>query len=507
MKSHAIRTARVPARLSHRRAIRPALEHWLAEADPARHGLPAQAIVLVRRLQAPWTALADPEANRRYGALASALAGAARPARGERHGDVVWFADEAELLACLARAVLAGDLALHWWWKLVLRELAPAAARARWLESVQAAPRAAAQLPAAEARRWVATWTTIERHALVQRLARVFPVAEEAVLAEMARAEAGATEIPHLASAGALPGNASAPAVIPASEGVLRLLLALAREPMAASEARRVQAIWHGLPPAKASVPASPVARAEALGAAALASTGPVTAALARRGFHAGGEATGMPPSTSFPPIAAEATVDPVSEPAASPAQAAASGLEGPATTASEPLHAPEGTQAIPPPAALHTDFGGLLFLLNAALQLGLYGDFTQPLRPRTLDCSPWRFLLASGRLYAGRAFADDPLAAWLRVRAPERPAGVRTRHPGLWRALRERLALALGLDCAQELVPALLRLPARIEDGGERVDLHMELAALPLPVRLAGLDRDPGWIPAAGCDIRFHFH
>ena len=29
----------------------------------------------------------------------------------------------------------------------------------------------------------------------------------------------------------------------------------------------------------------------------------------------------------------------------------------------------------------------------------------------------------------------------------------------------------------------------------------------LPLAVRFAGLDRDPGWIPAAGCDVRFHFH
>ena len=48
---------------------------------------------------------------------------------------------------------------------------------------------------------------------------------------------------------------------------------------------------------------------------------------------------------------------------------------------------------------------------------------------------------------------------------------------------------------------------PADIEDGGERIDVHMDLAALPLPMRLAGLDRDPGWIPAAACDVRFHFH
>jgi hypothetical protein len=55
--------------------------------------------------------------------------------------------------------------------------------------------------------------------------------------------------------------------------------------------------------------------------------------------------------------------------------------------------------------------------------------------------------------------------------------------------------------------VRTLLRLPADIEDTGERIDVHMDLAGLPLPVRLAGLDRDPGWIPAAGCDVRFQFH
>ena len=42
---------------------------------------------------------------------------------------------------------------------------------------------------------------------------------------------------------------------------------------------------------------------------------------------------------------------------------------------------------------------------------------------------------------------------------------------------------------------------------GGERVDLRLPLDRLPLAVRLAGLDRDPGWIPAAGADFRFHFH
>lgn len=504
MKSHAIRTARVPRRLSHPRATR-ALEHWLAEADPARHGLPPRAIVLVRRLQAPWTALASPDAGTRYGTFASALAGAARPARGELHGDVVWFADEAELLACLARAALAGDLARHWWWKLVLRELAPEVARTRWVEAVRAVPRAVARMEAAVARRWLGSWPAGEQRRLVQELARVFPVAEELVLEEMAlaqRATAGASD-------GASPTDllctAPVAARVPPGEGLRRLLLALAREPMAASEGQRVRAILHGAVHAGASVQAAPASRVQAKQATTPAWTDPRVAAVAGSEAHASIEAGGAQALASSLPVAT-APLLAASTAHASPAALPVSEAEAAGMATSEAADEPPWTE-LASPALLHTGFGGLLFLLNAALQLGLYGDFTQPRRPRTLDCSPWRFLLACGRLYAGRAFADDPLATWLRERAPERAAAVRTRHPGLFHSLRERVAIALALEDARELVPALLRLPARIEDGGERVDLHMDLATLPLPVRLAGLDRDPGWIPAAACDVRFHFH
>jgi hypothetical protein len=37
-------------------------------------------------------------------------------------------------------------------------------------------------------------------------------------------------------------------------------------------------------------------------------------------------------------------------------------------------------------------------------------------------------------------------------------------------------------------------------------VDVVLSLAELPVEIRLAGLDRDPGWIPAAGRYLAFHF-
>ncbi len=50
------------------------------------------------------------------------------------------------------------------------------------------------------------------------------------------------------------------------------------------------------------------------------------------------------------------------------------------------------------------------------------------------------------------------------------------------------------------------------IERGGsvrvepERVEILLGLDAHPLAIRIAGLDRDPGWIPAAGRSIGFRF-
>jgi hypothetical protein len=46
----------------------------------------------------------------------------------------------------------------------------------------------------------------------------------------------------------------------------------------------------------------------------------------------------------------------------------------------------------------------------------------------------------------------------------------------------------------------------ARVHTLAAHVDIHFDLADLPLQVRFAGLDRDPGWVPAAGRFIAFYF-
>lgn len=234
------------------------------------------------------------------------------------------------------------------------------------------------------------------------------------------------------------------------------------------------------------------------------------------------------------------------------------------------------------------------MFLVNLALSLGLYADFSQPRRPSTA-LPIWDLLALCAVDLGGADLADEPLQAFLSQlagRAPGEQAGaafapprswcmppawlaafaadrrawrwhddgqrLRVRHPagftvldlprarpsgqlacamapyrsrqrrvllpmthtaegpplaGLaqWRAwlmpyLAQRLALAMGERDAARAARQVFAVPARLELSPARLDVHMALADLPLAVRLAGLDRDPGWLPAAGVDMRFHF-
>ncbi|KFA89417.1 hypothetical protein Q664_34925 [Archangium violaceum Cb vi76] len=71
---------------------------------------------------------------------------------------------------------------------------------------------------------------------------------------------------------------------------------------------------------------------------------------------------------------------------------------------------------------------------------------------------------------------------------------------------VRARLARALGTEEPEELSRTLLEHEARVHVTESHVDVVFPLASLPLPIRFSGLDRDIGWIPAAGRHVLFHF-
>ncbi len=223
------------------------------------------------------------------------------------------------------------------------------------------------------------------------------------------------------------------------------------------------------------------------------------------------------------------------------------------------------------PDAHFETGFGGLLFLLNAFVALGLYPDFTAPLGPR-LAPSPLWLADRIGRHWFGAPWRRDPLAAWIAEHAASgrlprawhaepdwltdfatAAAPCRTRRRGcvtLWhpagfplvderegprpprRANRFRRPQSGRASCARRLpsdpsdrwaaclawyLDARLRLlcgdglsllaqPARIRIRDLDLTATFALDRHPIGLRIAGLDRDPGWSPAEGRAVAFVF-
>jgi hypothetical protein len=164
--------------------------------------------------------------------------------------------------------------------------------------------------------------------------------------------------------------------------------------------------------------------------------------------------------------------------------------------------------------------------------------DFTPPagwrVPPDWLPPLPheptWRWSAASGRLRvdhpAGFPVIDVPrtaeraidqlrheLSTFDAIRTPPRHCSLaslpRPPVPRWVAALAAyttvRLSCALGQPPAGA-VELLLRHHARVAVTFVHVDIVLSLADLPIEIRLAGLDRDPGWIPAAGRIVSFHF-
>ena len=73
---------------------------------------------------------------------------------------------------------------------------------------------------------------------------------------------------------------------------------------------------------------------------------------------------------------------------------------------------------------------------------------------------------------------------------------------------VRERLHRAFGTsdEDPSELCRLLLTQSARVLVTATRLDVFFALDEHPVPIRLSGLDRDPGWVPAAGRIVAFYY-
>jgi len=559
-----------------------------ATADPP--ALPPGAVLCLRRLRDPLPgalplhghSLRPPSRwARAWGeALDAGARGAARPALGAvpAGAEAVVFSDPAELFGCLARDLAAGLAGGRWWWQAVW---AGADLRRVLFDAWRAEPELAP--PALE---------RLAREDLAAPVLAAFGEGPARDLAAAVAARHGA-----LALLRALDGDPPAPPAAAAPLDALAPELARVHAPYEARTLLAVALLVRRAPALLRGAALGPVLSAwRARGREGIVeekTTTPIRshapepppapdeappARLPPERDHEAALADGaadLPlPSADAPPLPPSSTVEeraqaparpPADEPRTGEAALAAPRLEAPAAGPTEPgppapsaapststrapaaaAPAPAAPEALPPPSlllALETELGGLFYLVNVALALGLYGDFTTPLEPG-IDLSPWDFVALLGRALLGGDGAEDPvfaLLARLSGHAPDAPLGDGFAPPWAWRpppgwgAAREadaadpragaagragvlgwfdwlgelvaaRLAPLLGCADRTELAAVLLRRHARVRAGETRVDVELALAELPLAVRLAGLDRDPGWVPAAGRSLYFHF-
>jgi hypothetical protein len=173
-------------------------------------------------------------------------------------------------------------------------------------------------------------------------------------------------------------------------------------------------------------------------------------------------------------------------------------------------------------PAALAEDgvdtrLGGVFYLVNVIEQLDLLTAIEE-------ECSsgprpgPWAVLELLARALLGdqdqqdQDMQDDPLwpvLAQLDNREVETPpqADSRWLEPVLDRT-RSFLGDVLGPPVPDRPEPweTMCFVPARLYVTATHVDIVMDMEHISMPVRTAGLDRDPGWMPQFARVIMFHF-
>ncbi|RTL46553.1 MAG: hypothetical protein EKK53_03605 [Burkholderiales bacterium] len=562
--------ARLPAQVEPV-AARLALQLLAADLDDALpRSLPPQALLWLRRLSIEVPPVALRRVRTGHDAVVAqgreqfdaALARAARPALGPVPPDAeaVLFADEAEMLACLALAAQAGQLD-RWWWRGLLGTRwpawTPAWAQRPWAQA--GARRLLAQAGRASAAPGAAA-PRAEPMAVGPLPAAVVPPISGAPRAAGAVFEAGGAAL-------AWPGDVDGRGVTerPASGDRARRH---GTPTSVAGAPQRLTRSSQGLPPVDAQAPRvpglghrradAPAASApEAANVSGAAPRVPREFASSRRDAatpamdaprkprsaepgRAAGPSVQTAPSTGLPSTPHEAEQRdtpwragpaPAPEPADPPRLRLA---EAPTTApavhpwprhpAASSADAPptEASEAAPPvwpwPEAQVSHQGALLFLVNVLLEDGLYPDFTRPLDPGLPV--PIAALLAA--LAQAWRLPPDPLQVLLVAQAggwqPAPAMGAMPAAPGVapgswsrWlpayaRRLRQRLCRRLGLAPRQWRAALHRERPCRVWVSVAAWEVVFDLADHDVAWRLAGLDRDPGWLPSADLNLRFSF-
>ena len=678
-------------------AVRTQFERALAPVDLHPASLSRSAILCVRALRdcsrrlsfrtTPDFAALNRWRQETVAALDTLARGAVRPSRGPvpATAEAVLFADETELLACLALDWCRGRFAEYWWWRSLFANRPCPSWTAVWLEQPEFIPAAvelvgeqrevdslARNVTSAEARQLLTA--VVQRFGLREMAAVLSRADVELALAGTRLAQEitptpGNEEVlvPGIASrqvpALAMPVRPPWQRWIAETElspdlGVeeqawLGIALVLQHAPRCARSMEFAEAIGQWIiaaarssetplpalrsivvrpplaeakdtPTSSATVPETPHCDRDAKGPAVSLSTRAGEERFAPREDRW----VARLPARSTPAVQplrregdSEVSISRIevhqSSPAIAPRAQPSSSLpqrdEFLAATHSLPSFSELSRRLSEPrEREIETNFGGVFYLLNAALQLGLYGDFTAPMQPG-LALPVWDFLALAGCELAGPDFAGDPLwqlLAELDGRSDDEAPGAQFDAPDCWRVppdwlrgfpeasvwhwsvhagrvriehpegftivdllaesetadaqlrsvteayaalsfelrpdpctpeqsrlhgsgadsqlsalnsqlasplqrwldwlcgyLRARLPRALGFPGGSTAaLRLLLQQSARIQTSATHVRVFFSLAQHPLEIRVAGLDRDPGWIPATGRTFTFYY-
>jgi hypothetical protein len=158
---------------------------------------------------------------------------------------------------------------------------------------------------------------------------------------------------------------------------------------------------------------------------------------------------------------------------------------------------------------AFASEYAGAFFLINVAIDLALYSDGLTV--GDDLNISVWRFVELVARDLLGDHDVEDPL--WRLLTGLRQPAvDVNAdAEPDLAPLERERLVTRVRARLSELLDVEdpggfLIRRPGRIVRSPGHVDVCFPLDRHPIEIRIARLDRNPGWIPAAGVHLAFQF-
>jgi hypothetical protein len=615
------------------------LSSLLGSANVQPPGLPASAILVVRKLSDPSPHLlgsnqqswfAPPEWERQVrDSIAHFVSLAARPARGDFAGSAsaVLFWDRAELLSCLARDWCTGSIGTRWWWRLLLRN--DFSFWNTWIGNPEYVP-AAMELLARrnQAVEFASSLTEEQAQALTRRVVTTFALHELTSLFEIsvgrtrtdepAEVLVRSRDIEQTASLQTSQQQLSAPwrdrlpEVIASSlsdwpELFIGLTLMISRAPalVRTHSFARVVEQWQQRESVarREQAPAQQEKHREVLSTETVLDTftsrsdsAPAEAKLAIDAIESRAARTISANEPPFADMVVKTVAHPFHQnasdkllrdetktvfdrplaPSRDDAGAlAAHSIDDPAFPHIEPTQAaivsnerlPGAeeiafadnqieTAPIEPTVSevfegveIETELGGLFYLINLALYLDLYGDFTRPAEIG-IELNIWDFVSLVGAELIEAAVADDPvwsLLATLAGRDDEMEIGDAFQPPAEWRPptewapaialeqldeerrrdrfkikapvaiklwlsrlmpyARARLRAALGVDINEDLGALVCRHVGTVRVTSAHVDVFFNLSEHPIELRMAGLDRDPGWVPAAGRFISFHYN